>query len=204
MPTPPRNRPHRAAAVMLVRWSVSTDGLSTVRPQNEEGSVSGIIVYRSTYGSTKQYADWISEEIGFPAYDSRSKEIPWDGADTVVIGCPIIANKPFLCGWIEKNWNRMKGKNVILFTTSGADPADAPVKQWVEKALPEPLRSGMHVFPLAGRFDFARLNGPHKAMIWLAAVVFGNKDVKNQMRNPVDGVARENLGALLDVLKKQG
>jgi len=28
-------------------------------------------------------------------------------------------------------------------------------------------------------------------------VVFGNKDVKNRMRNPVDGVAKEKLGELL-------
>ena len=28
----------------------------------------GIIVYKTKYGSTKQYADWIKEETGFEAY----------------------------------------------------------------------------------------------------------------------------------------
>ena len=166
--------------------------------------MSGIIVYRSTYGSAKQYADWIHEETGFPVYESRDKKIPWDGADTIVIGCPILANKPVLTGWIEKHWDRMKGKRVALFTTSGADPATDPVKDWVEKALPESIRSSVRVFPLAGRFDYARLRGPHKAMIWIAGVLFGNKDVRNQMKNPVDGVAREKLGELLAYLKGSG
>ena len=166
--------------------------------------MSGIIVYRSSYGSTKQYADWIHEETGFPVYDSRDKGIPWDGADTVVIGSPILANKPMLTGWIGKHWDRMKDKNVVLFTTSGADPATDPVKDWIEKALPEPIRSGIRVFPLAGRFDYAKLRGPYKAMIWAAAFIFRSKEVKDQLRNPVDGVAREKLTGLLEYLKGSG
>jgi menaquinone-dependent protoporphyrinogen IX oxidase len=166
--------------------------------------MSGIIVYRSSTGSTKQYADWIHEETGFPVYESRDKKIPWDGADTIVIGSPIIANKPMLAGWIAKNWDRMKDKRVALFTTSGADPATDPVVDWIEKALSERVRSGVRVFPLAGRFDYAKLRGPHKAMIWIAANLFGNKDVRNQMKNPVDGVAREKLGELLAFLKGSG
>ena len=163
--------------------------------------MSGIIVYRSTYGSTKQYANWIHEETAFPVHDSRDEGIPWREVDTAVIGCPILANRPMLAGWIEKNWDRMRGKKVVLFTTSGADPAQQPVNDWIDKALPRSIRSAIHVFPLPGRFDYAHLKGPHKAMIWIAANLFGSKDVKNQMRNPVDGVAREKLAGLLAHLK---
>ena len=166
--------------------------------------MSGIVVYRSSTGSTKQYADWIHEETGFTVYESRHDAIPWDEADTVVIGCPIIANRLMLTGWIAKHWERMEGKRVVLFTTSGADPATDPVKDWVAKALPASIRSAIQVFPLAGRFDYAKLRGLQKAMIWLAGVVFGNKDVKNQMKNPVDGVAKEKLNELLDFLKADG
>jgi len=159
--------------------------------------MSGVIIYRSSYGSTKQYAEWIGEETGFPVHDSRDKAISWEGVDTVVIGCPIIANKPVLTGWIEKNWDRMKDKNVVLFTTSGADPAKEPVQEWVEKALPATLRSAIRVFPLSGRFRFADMNGVHKAMIWFAANVLRNPGVRHQIKHPIDGVAKENLDALL-------
>ena len=166
--------------------------------------MSGIVIYRSSSGSTKQYAEWIGQETGFSVHDSRDGAIPWAGADTVVIGCPIIANKPFLSGWIRKNWDRMKDKNVALFTTSGADPDDAPVEEWIGKALPESIRSKIRVFPLAGRFDYARLKGMNKVMIWIAGVLLGNKDVQNQIKNPIDGVAKENLAPLLEHLKALG
>jgi len=164
--------------------------------------MSGIVVYRSTTGSAKDYANWIAEATGYTAYESKDASIPWETADTVVIGCPIIALKPALTGWISKNWDQMKGKRVILFTTSGADPADEPVNEWIDKALPDSVRSGVKVFPLPGRFDYARLKGMGKAMIWIAAYVFQSKDVKNQIKNPVDNVKKEKLTPLLEYLQQ--
>jgi len=38
-------------------------------------------------------------------------------------------------------------------------------------------------------------------MIWIAGVLLGNKDVQNQIKNPIDGVAKENLAPLLEHLK---
>ena len=166
--------------------------------------MSGIVIYRSSTGSTKEYADWIAEETGFGVHDSRDAGIPWEGAGTVVIGSPIIVNKPSLAGWVQKNWDRMKDKRVVLFTTSGADPANEPVQEWIDKSLPESIRSQIRAFPLPGRFDYARLKGISKAMIWIAGVLLGNKDVKNQIRNPVDGVAKENLAPLLEYLREGG
>jgi menaquinone-dependent protoporphyrinogen IX oxidase len=164
--------------------------------------MSGIVVYRSSTGSTKEYADWIGEATGYATYESRDANIPWADADTVVIGSPIVASKPALTGWISKNWDRMKDKRVVLFTTSGADPADAPVKDWIDKALPESVRSGAKVFPLPGRFDYARLKGMGKAMIWIAANVMRNAGVRNQVKNPVDNVKKERLTPLLDYLRQ--
>jgi menaquinone-dependent protoporphyrinogen IX oxidase len=159
--------------------------------------VSGIIIYRSSYGSTKQYANWIHEETQFPLYDQREKDIPWREAERLVIGCPLIANKPSLAGWIQKNWDGMKDKQVYLFTTSGADPATNPVMDWLAQSLPDEIVSHVHCFPLPGRFEFAKLNGMHKAMMRIGAIVLRDEDIKNQIRHPVDGVAREKLAPLL-------
>jgi len=164
--------------------------------------MSGIIVYRSSTGSTKEYADWIAEETGFSAHDSKNASIRWESIDTIVVGCPVIALKPALGGWIKKNWDQMKDKRVVLFTTSGADPANEPVQEWIDKSLPESIRSQIRTFPLPGRFDYARLKGISKALIWFAGKVLGNRDIKNQIENPVDGVAKENLTPLLDYLRQ--
>jgi menaquinone-dependent protoporphyrinogen IX oxidase len=162
--------------------------------------VRGIVVYRSNYGSTKQYAEWIKEETGFPLYDSRDRSIPWD-VDTVVIGCPIVAFKPVLSGWIQKRWDKLDGKRVFLFTTSGADPAKQPIRDMIEKALPSKVKQGVQVFPLAGRFDFAKMTRNHKMMLRFAAFFFRIEAIKRQIRNPIDGVARANLRDLFAAIK---
>ncbi len=160
----------------------------------------GVIIYRSTYGSTKQYAEWVHEETGFPLFDSRDGSIPWD-VDTVVIGCPVIAFKPSLNGWIQKHWDKLNGKRVFLFTTSGADPAKRPVRDLVEKALPDGVKQGVRVFPLAGRFDFTKATRTHKIMLRLAAFLLRSEEIKHQIKNPVDGVSRANLRDLLTAIK---
>lgn len=164
--------------------------------------MSGVIIYRSSYGSTKQYADWIHEETGFPMFDNRDKALDWD-ADTVIIGCPVLANKPFLLSWMKKHWDKMRDKQVILFTTSGADPASAPVRDWIETSLPEGMKDKIKIFPLAGRFNYAQLSGMHKFMMQIGAVLFRSEDIKNQMKHPVDGVSRENLAELLLIVRSE-
>jgi menaquinone-dependent protoporphyrinogen IX oxidase len=164
--------------------------------------MTGIVIYRSTYGSTKQYAEWIHEETGFPLFDSRDPSIPWN-VSTIVIGCPIVAFKPMLGGWIQKHWDKFHGKRVFLFTTSGADPAKEPVLEWIEKALPDEVKQGARVFPLAGRFDFARATGLHKFMLRLAAIILRSEAIKHQIQNPIDGVSRTNLKDLLAAIEGQ-
>jgi len=163
--------------------------------------VSGIIIYRSSYGSTQQYAEWLGEETGFPVYDQKSASIPWTDADVVVVGCPIIANKPFLSGWIRKQWDRMNGKRVYLFTTSGADPSSAPVSDWIAAGLPQEILSQIHSYPLPGRFEFAKLNGLHKMMLRIGAVVLQDEGIKHQIKHPVDGVAKEKLAPLIEDIR---
>ena len=161
--------------------------------------MSGIIVYRSSYGSTREYAQWIHEETKFPLFDPQDSTIPWN-TDVVVIGCPIIANKPSLLGWMQKNWSKLRGKRVVLFTTSGADPAAAPVEDWIRESLPQEMKDHVQIFPLAGRFRFSELSGGHKAMLRIGAVVLRSEEIKNQIKNPVDGVSRDHLGALFETL----
>jgi menaquinone-dependent protoporphyrinogen IX oxidase len=160
----------------------------------------GVVIYRSTYGSTKRYAEWIHEETGFPLFDSRDRSIPWD-VDTVVIGCPVIAFKPSLLGWIQKRWDKLDGKRVFLFTTSAADPVKQPIRDMIEKALPDEVKQGARVFSLAGRCDFAKMTRSHKMMLRFAAFAFRSEEIKRQIKNPVDGVARTNLRGLLAAIK---
>ena len=134
-------------------------------------------------------------------FDNRDKAIPW-GTDTVVIGCPVLANKAFLQGWMQKHWDKLSGKRVILFTTSGADPSKQPVMEWLEASLPEQIKQNTEIFPLAGSFDFSKLGFAHKLMMRIGAIVLRSDEIKHQIKNPVDNVRKENLTALLAALNE--
>lgn len=161
--------------------------------------MTGIVIYQSTYGSTKQYAEWIREETGFKLLESSSASISPD-VDTVVIGSPMVAFRPTLAGWIVKHWGELAGKRVFLFTTSASDPDGQPVRAQVEKSLPDHVKQGVRVFPLYGRFDFDKLTSRDKVKIRIAAVFISW--IRKQMHHPIDGVARQNLRDLLAAIKK--
>lgn len=57
--------------------------------------MSGVIVYKSNYGSTRQNAEWIHEETGFSVHESKDRGIPWAESPVVVIGSPVMAASRF-------------------------------------------------------------------------------------------------------------
>ena len=79
----------------------------------------GIVLYMSKYGSTRQYGQWIADDLGFEIEDLGKNKKPDLGEfDTVIIGAPIFANKLKSHFWIERNWPELQKRRIILFSTS--------------------------------------------------------------------------------------
>lgn len=55
--------------------------------------MNGIILYQSKYGATKKYAQWLSEETGFPCVETKQARIS-DVLeyDTILLGGGIYAS----------------------------------------------------------------------------------------------------------------
>ena len=50
-------------------------------------TMKGIILYKSKYGATKQYAEWIAERTGFPCVRTEDADIRTiSECDTVILG----------------------------------------------------------------------------------------------------------------------
>jgi menaquinone-dependent protoporphyrinogen IX oxidase len=163
----------------------------------------GIIIYKSTYGSTKAYAHWIAEETGFQPHDiKRLKSSDLSAAEQVVIGSPIMAKSPALGGWIKKHWEQIKDKNPILFTTSGA-PADSPdLQEWYQTSFPDQHRRILRYFPLGGRMVVRELNGLGRFLMKLGQRMEKDPEVKAKMMEDVDNMNRASLAPLLAQLAK--
>ena len=78
--------------------------------------MNGIIIYKSKYGTTKKYAEWLSEETGFECIDaSKVKIADLNDYDTIVFGGSVYASKILIGDFAEKCMKTIFDKKVIMF-----------------------------------------------------------------------------------------
>ena len=158
----------------------------------------GIILYRSTYGTTEQYARWLAEETGLPAIPLREvKKKQLRSAGCVIIGCPIHAGRPASAGWIRRHWPLFEDRHVILFTTSGAPPSVPALQEAFEASLPERIRSRIEYYPLGGRMRMAELKPVHRLLMRIGQKVEKNPEAKATMLLDIDNVDRMGIAPIL-------
>lgn len=73
--------------------------------------MSGIILYKSKYGSTKTYATWLAEETGFEMVETDQARIA-DVCqhDVILLGGGIYASSIAGLSFLKKHWSKLKGK----------------------------------------------------------------------------------------------
>jgi hypothetical protein len=95
----------------------------------------------------------------------------------------------------------MKGKEVILFTTSGTPPQHPKIQSIYEKSLPEEIRKEIKYFPLHGRISGKDLTFLDKFLITIGKIMEQDETLKKDMGKDFNGVQRENLLPLLEYLE---
>ena len=91
------------------------EGNSTqpVLNKSKRDAMNGAIFYSSRYGSTAQYAKWISVRTTVPIYNMKNKKTNPASFDFLVLGCPVIYHKLFLHKWIQRNLDHILSKPTI-------------------------------------------------------------------------------------------
>ena len=110
----------------------------------------GAIFFATKYGSTAQYAAWIAEATGLPAFDVRDATADPADYDFLVIGTPVIYFKLAIRKWVDRHWSDIAGKSTILFTVSGA-PGGGRLDAWVGNSLPKAFVDTTRHVALRGR-----------------------------------------------------
>jgi len=161
-----------------------------------------LIVYQSTYGSTKQYAEWIHREIPSRMADIEICRTPDFGShDVIVFGSPVRLGRIVLAPFIVDAWPRLKGKTVLLFTVSGMPPEHPGLRKCYEADLPVDLRNDIRYFPLRGRMRRSALSARDRALVSVGRMMQTDETLKKLMGEDFDGVRREQLIPLLDQLR---
>jgi menaquinone-dependent protoporphyrinogen IX oxidase len=174
---------------------------SMVEKNDTVKSIKILIAYQSKYGSTKQYAEWIQQDTnGDLVNAANGDESDLARYDIVIIGGYVRTGNIVIAQFIKDHWSVMKGKEVILFTTSGTPPRHPKIQSIYEKSLPEEIRKEIKYFPLPGRLSGKNLTLFDKFLISIGKIMEQDELLKKDMGKDVDGVQRENLLPLLEYL----
>lgn len=155
------------------------------------------VIYKSRYGTTKQYAEWISEALDARIFESSSiKPSELKEYDIVIYGGGLYA------GGIDgvKLVANVDCKKLVVFTVGLADPTVTDFTSILEKAFKKEQLLAIKAFHLRGAIVYKKLSLIHKGMM---AVV-----KKEAEKNPVskrtndDIILLETYGNGVDFMDK--
>ena len=84
----------------------------------------GVIIYKSKYGSTKKYVEWLMEETGFDAIETSNAKVHEIKTYDVIVLCGgIYATGIAGISFLQKNIKALQDKKIFVFC-DGASPYD--------------------------------------------------------------------------------
>ncbi len=146
--------------------------------------MNAIVIYKSKYGSTKAYAQWIADELGCEAYDAGSVKI--DDImkyDTIIYGGGLYAEVIAGVSLITKNIEKLKDKKLIVYTT-GITPIDCRDyydKLVVEKNFKKGEAESIKIFNFLGKMVVNELSLVHRTAIKSLKKLMSGKENPTEM-----------------------
>jgi menaquinone-dependent protoporphyrinogen IX oxidase len=169
-----------------------------------------VVVYRSTSGFTKKYAEWIAEEIKADLFNARKINAETIAKyDVIVFGGSLHAVGINGLKLIKNHMSLFSGKKVIVYAV-GASPLRENVVQEVKMHNFNAEMDNVALFYLQGGFNYSKLDAANKvvmALFWVRLKLLRNRtsDEKGMLAaysKPLDCTRKENIKPLVEYAKK--
>ena len=143
-----------------------------------------VVIYKSKYGSTRQYAEWIAEELSADIFDAKSVNAKnLAEYDTIIYGGGLYAEVIAGVTLITKNMDKLSGKKLIVFTT-GITPIEYREyydKLVLDKNFKGDIREKIKVFNFLGKMILDELTLPHRTAIKSLKKLMSGKENPTEM-----------------------
>ena len=143
-----------------------------------------IVVYRSKYGSTKAYAEWISEALGCEMIEFKEAKIEeLMKYDTIIYGGGLYAEMINGVYLLTKNFEKIKDKKIVVYST-GITPLkyrEYYDKLVIEKNFTPEMMEKIKVFNFMGKMIIDELSLPHKTALKALKLLMQNKENPTEM-----------------------
>ncbi|WP_346869078.1 flavodoxin domain-containing protein [Clostridium sp. UBA5119] len=128
-----------------------------------------VVIYKSKYGSTKKYAEWIATELDADIFEASKIDVTdMQNYSTIIYGGGLYASGILGVSLITKAFDKLKDKNLVVFTVGLADPSNT--KQFIpviDKNFTKEMQDRIKLFHFKGAIDYKNLDFIHKSMMAL-------------------------------------
>lgn len=143
-----------------------------------------IVIYKSKYGSTKKYAEWIAEDLNCEAIDAKKINAnDLQGYDRIVYGGGLYAEVINGAHLIVKNAEKLKNKKIAVFST-GITPLDCRDyydKLVIEKNFKNGVPENIKVFNFLGKMKLDELSAVHRTALKALKKIMSSKENPSEM-----------------------
>ena len=143
-----------------------------------------IVVYKTKYGSTKTYAEWIAEELSCEAVDVKDADIQMLlEYDAIVYGGGLYAEVINGVTIITKNLDKLKDKKIAVYTT-GITPLDCRAyydTYVLEKNFKEGVPENVKLFNFLGKMKMEELSLVHRTALKSLKKIMSSKKNPSEM-----------------------
>ncbi|MCF7832694.1 MAG: flavodoxin domain-containing protein [Candidatus Marinimicrobia bacterium] len=166
--------------------------------------MSGIIIYSSIYGTTKNYAEKLGELMAWDVLSSKDAKVKdIKNFDTIVLASNIRVGKMGIKKWVNRHQNLLKQKKLLVLAVGG-DSADNQ-KYYRESVLKNLETLGLddkQIFGLGGRKIRAEFNRKDTFLFNMLDKMVKDPKAKEDILKDVDHVDMSLLDPIADQLKK--
>ncbi len=128
------------------------------------------IFYKSNYGHTQRYAQWLTEALQADLYESKEISSPLlQKYDIIIFGGGLYAGGFNGFSLLQPHIPHLRDQLLVCFTCGLADPKNPTnlqhIREGLEKAIPPEIFQKIHFFHLRGGIDYGQLGLVHKSMM---------------------------------------
>lgn len=164
----------------------------------------GIIVYKGKYGATRQYADWLAEELQLPVFRAdtlSSRQLK--EYDVILIGTSVYTGKLKIAAWLKENQSLLEHKKIFLFIVSATKPTEKEkLDAYTTSGIPGDIREKSQIYYLPGRLIFEKLTWTDRFLLKMVALLSKNSNGKRNTPVDFDNVKKDHLKDMINDIKE--
>jgi len=169
------------------------------------------VIYKSKYGSTKRYAEWIAKAVEGDLFESSKIRLEdLLQYETIVFGSSLHAVGIKGVDLITKHFDQLKNKKIIVFATGCSPAKEEAIQHVINHNFATDIKEKIEFFYLRGAFNYNKLNFIDKMMMSMLKRKLKKKkpeeldeDTKGMLEaynNPVDFTDEKAIGPLVSAI----